>query len=317
MWKSDPDDGGSWDHIGDNLERCKMGLLNWQKAVQGSTQKTTKHLQSRLQNLQDSERVVDGAELISVQKQLQAEIDKEDVQWKQRSKIDWLRGGDRNTKYYHACATTRRRKSQISCILDAAGQQCESPEEVQAAFINYFSALFATKTAENIEQCLQPIERRVTEAMNRELVKPFTMEEINVAISHMRPLKAPGPDGFPVGFFQKNWSFIGDDIGRAILQILNLGVMPHGLNSTNIALIPKVNSPSSVTDFQPISLCNVLYKIISKVLANRLKKILPTIISPVQSAFIPKRLITDNVLAAYETLHTMHTMMKGKKGFMA
>ena len=86
---------------------------------------------------------------------------------------------------------------------------------------------------------------------------------------------------------------------------------------TNIALIPKVKDSKCVTDFRPISHCNVIYKLISKILANRLKKIPPHIISPVQSAFVTGRLITDNVLAAYKTLHTMHTRLKGKKGFMA
>jgi hypothetical protein len=92
--------------------------------------------------------------------------------------------------------------------------------------------------------------------------------------------------------------------------------MDSAINATNIALIPKVKTPNSVSEFRPISLCNVLYKIVSKVLANRLKVTLPMVISPNQSAFLPGRLITDNILAAYETLHTMQTRLWSKVGFM-
>jgi hypothetical protein len=112
--------------------------------------------------------------------------------------------------------------------------------------------------------------------------------------------------------------FLGSlqNIYKDILGSLNSDILPEFLNITSIAVIPKVKSPTSVTNYRPISLYNVSYKLISKILANRLKKILPQIIFPVQSAFVLGRLITDNVLMAYETLHTMHTRMKGKKGFM-
>ena len=89
------------------------------------------------------------------------------------------------------------------------------------------------------------------------------------------------------------------------------------INHTNIVLIPKVKNPQKMFEFRPISLCNVIYKIISKVLANKLKQVLPDIISPTQSAFVSGRLIIDNVLVAYETIHTMHVRKKGKKGTMA
>jgi len=95
----------------------------------------------------------------------------------------------------------------------------------------------------------------------------------------------------------------------AILHFFNSGVLDRGINSTYIALIPKTQLPSCVTEFRPISLCNVL--------ANRLKVVLPDIISCTQNAFILGRLITDNILAAYETMHSMQTLMWSKVGFMS
>jgi hypothetical protein len=101
------------------------------------------------------------------------------------------------------------------------------------------------------------------------------------------------------------------------LHFLNFGELDSDINSTFIVLIPKVQNPINVTDFRPISLCNVLYKLISKVLANRLKNILPDIISCYQSAFIPGRLISDNILTAYEIMHTMQSRMWRNEGFMS
>jgi hypothetical protein len=102
----------------------------------------------------------------------------------------------------------------------------------------------------------------------------------------------------------------------AILSFLNSRQLDEQINVTNVALIPKVKKPTLVLEFQPINLCNVIYKLISNVLANRLIEVLPHIITANQSAFIPGRLIFYNILAAYETLHSMQTKLWGKVGYM-
>jgi hypothetical protein len=92
--------------------------------------------------------------------------------------------------------------------------------------------------------------------------------------------------------------------------------MLYSVNVTHIALIPKKMNPCCVFDYRLISLCNVVYKLISKVLPNRMKRVLPHIISPTQSAFLPGHLITDNVLVTYEILHTVHSWMWSKTGYI-
>lgn len=133
----------------------------------------------------------------------------------------------------------------------------------------------------------------------------------------MKPITAPGLNGMPPLFYQSFWSLIGEDICSAVLDCLENCKIPREIKCTNITLIPKVKSPELITDFSPISLCNVVYKIISKVLANRLKAILPYVISENQSAFEVGRVIIENIFMAFETLHYMKHHQKGKPGFMA
>lgn len=146
---------------------------------------------------------------------------------------------------------------------------------------------------------------------------PYTSKEVGVAITEMTPLKAPGPNGMPPLLYQTYWTDVGMDITQAVLSSLNLGSILRSLNHTFIALISKIQNPERVMEFRPISLCNVIYKIISKVIANRLKPWLNSIISETQSAFIADRLITDNILIAFKSLHHMKTNCTSKTGSMA
>jgi hypothetical protein len=123
----------------------------------------------------------------------------------------------------------------------------------------------------------------------------------------MAAFKALGLDGLTAEFFHDHWVSVGQEVYDIVTNFFQSGSFDESANLTHIALIPKIGNPLKVSDFRPISLCNVFYKIISKTLANRLKVILPNIISANQSEFILGRLIFDNVRVAYETLHSMHT----------
>ena len=124
------------------------------------------------------------------------------------------------------------------------------------------------------------------------------------ALSSLSSTKALGPDGFTTLFYKKYWSIIKADVMLSIKNFFIDHSLPRDQNHTFIALIPKLNGSQSTHQYRPISLCNIFYKIISKILATRLKFFLPEIISPLQSPFVPKRNIQDNTILAHELLHS-------------
>ncbi|KAL9681439.1 hypothetical protein QQ045_013222 [Rhodiola kirilowii] len=148
------------------------------------------------------------------------------------------------------------------------------------------------------------------------LTAPFSEGEVTRALYQMHPSKAPSLDGFSAMFYQVNWDVVGPEVVKEFLNCLNDNVLHKELNETLIVL-PKVKQVEKVEDLRSISLCNVVMKLITKVLANRLKMVLPEIISHNQSAFIEGRLITDNILIAHEISHCMKAKNRQKTGFMS
>jgi hypothetical protein len=132
----------------------------------------------------------------------------------------------------------------------------------------------------------------------------------------MSPWKAPGPDGFPAGFYQKCWSIVGKSVCDFVKKVWLNPLIIREFNTTDICLIPKVDHPEHIQQFRPISLCNTLYKIVSKVLTNRIKDTITKVVSPHQTGFIPGRSIHENIIVAQEMAHSM-CKMKGKVGFFA
>ena len=179
--------------------------------------------------------------------------------------------------------------------------------------MDFYLKLFTRQEDLDPGPVLKCVQEKVTWHMNESLMKPFTAEEVREALFMMGANKAPGLDGLTAGFYQYHWEELGPGVTAAVLDFLNGGDMPECINRTRIVLIPKVKHPQEMKDFRPISLCNVVYKICSKVLANRLRGFLDDIVAEEQSAFVPSRLITDNVLVAYECTHYLQRK-RGKSG---
>jgi hypothetical protein len=316
-WANDDQNGAGMWSTRERLERCQSKLTRWSESKFRNHDRV---LEEKTKLLADLQRDEDGSNEVAIT-ELKAEIDTilehVDMKWKQRAKQNWYRAGDRNTPFYHAWASHRKKVNRIAKIRDDDGREWKKQPEIGTAFVRFFQQLFSANDNSNIPNCVDGLEQRVTADMNANLLREFTSSEVETALNQMHPLKSPGPDGFSACFYQRAWSTVKVEVCQTVLGYLNHGLFDADINATYIALIPKIKNPSRVSDYRPISLCNVLYKLISKVLANRLKKVLPHIISPNQSAFIPGRLITDNVLVAFEAMHTMDGRIKGREGYMA
>lgn len=133
----------------------------------------------------------------------------------------------------------------------------------------------------------------------------------------MNPDKAPDPDGMTPSLFLKHWNIVWNDMVNLTRHFFGIGEILQSLNDTNLVFIPKKKHPTLVGELRPIALCNVLIKVITKVMGNRMKEILDDVVSDTQSAFIPGRLISDNIMISYEIMHYLKRKKVEKDGFMA
>jgi hypothetical protein len=244
-------------------------------------------------------------------------LEKEELHWRQRSRVNWLQAGDRNTSYFHRKATWRAKKNKIDKLKDDNGNEITKESDLQNLTTAYFKDLYKKDDSVHHEEATSVLQQKITPEMNEVLCKPFTDDEISFALFQIGPTKAPGPDGFPACFYQRNWATFKEDIIQAVKNFFEKGVMPDGVNETAIVLIPKNNNPSSLKEYRPISLCNVVYKIVAKCLVNRLRPVIQDIISETQSAFVPGRIITDNAVIAFECFHALQKGTKNAGKFCA
>ncbi|KAK1678101.1 hypothetical protein QYE76_038949 [Lolium multiflorum] len=299
------------------LKTMAGSLKDWSVATFGSVRREITRLERSLRslrNLPTTDRTL--AEEKRVERQLCELFEREEIMARQRSRVEWLREGDRNTAFFHSKATIRRKTNRIEALTRENGSVSTDETEIKVMVHNWCEKLFTSEPITATDVILEAIPSKVDAQMNVELCKAYTNEEIKTALFQMGPTKAPGPDGFPAMFYQVHWELVENMVCEAVRSFLGGDEIPDGFCDSVIVLIPKVTNAKHLSKFRPISLCNVLYKIASKVVANRLKLLLPDIISEYQSAFVPGRLITDSALIAYESLHTVRRQ-RGKHPFFA
>ncbi|KAA3472533.1 reverse transcriptase [Gossypium australe] len=304
--------------ISKKLGRLQHSLTRWASLVKMRRDGVKKELTKELETLLNGDRNEDTmAKIIDTKIHLNMEIDKDEMYWEQRARANWLQLGSKNSAFFHKYASARRRTNTIRRLEKAEGQEVTDKFEISETASDFFHDLFSSRGAGESSYLLQGIGTYISTETNTALLSAYSEEEVYKALKEMGSTKALGSDGFPALFFQKYWHIVGRDVEDFCLRVLNEDKDFEGMNRTDIVFIPKSPNPTNLTNFRPISLCTILYKIVTKAIANILQDYIGSCIDNAQSAFAPGRLISDNVLIAYEILHTLRQKSSGKKGFMA
>lgn len=253
-----------------------------------------------------------------ISKHLNWEIDKEKKFWEQAERVNWLKSGDRNASFCHRCTSQRRNTDLIKLLEYEDGRLTADQDSMAQIAKSYFVDLFSSKLGLNdMSHILFGVDRTIINVDNTELMVAFIEEKLHVAVKEMGPTKALGIDNFSTIFYQKYWHIEGKEVSLFCLGVLNGEVTLDALNIKSIVLILKIPNSTKMVNFHSINLCNVLYKIIVKTIANHFCRVLDKCIDKAQSTFVSGRLITDNVLLTYELLHTFVQKRGGWKGLMA
>ncbi|KAJ9567589.1 hypothetical protein OSB04_003555 [Centaurea solstitialis] len=219
---------------------------------------------------------------------------------KQKAKFKWTLEGDDNTRFFHGLVNQKHKRARIHGI-NINGCWTSCPDKIKEAAFSFFKSKFEephpSRPAFN-----SSLFKKLSSIQTSQLETPFGDQEVKKVVWSCGHNKAPGPDGFTFEFIRKYWEVVGGDFIEAVKFFESNMLINPGSNSSFITLVPKVRDPLSLADFRPINLNGCISKVVSKVLAERLKDVLDSVISSSQSAFIKGRNILDGPLMVNEII---------------
>ena len=299
------------------LQSTKSALKTWNYNHFGNIQK---RIPSSLRQLDLVQQSTPSAFSLNQEVVLQKTLDdlliQEESLWRNKSRETWLTCKDLNTRFFHTSTIIKRRRNAIDFLKLPSGSWSSNRQVIGNCFIDHFRTVFTSTTPPLDDDLLSLFDTCISTTENEALCTIPSEQEIFDMLTEIGSTKAPGPDGFTALFYKKYWSTVKEVVLSSIWDFFGNHHLLTEQNHTFIALIPKQLGASSVQHFRPISLCNIIYKIISKILANRFKRLLHHFISPFQSAFVPSRTIQDNTIMAHELYHSINSK-RGRGGLMA
>ncbi|XP_058742694.1 uncharacterized protein LOC131615239 [Vicia villosa] len=293
------------------LRILKCKLKEWNKVSFGDVKIKVRNAENSLNDIQQNISISGYSERLQIdevkaQHELEKALCMEEAFWKEKANLNWHIDGDRNTKFFHTYAKIKRKNNLISSLI-VDDSVTTDHNIIENHLVNHFSNLF-NQNAQLQDNGLihRVIPSLVNENTNTLLTITPSADEIYNAVKSLKTDSAPGPDGFGAFFFQHFWHIVKNDVIGAVTQFfLQDWILPN-YNANTIILIPKTNEPNSLNHYRPIALANFKQKIISKIIADRLAAILPSLISKEQKGFVIGRNIKDCICLTSEAINILN-----------
>ena len=244
-------------------------------------------------------------EIISLEAQLAALTRAEIEGVKMRSRIRWLEEGEKPTRFFFKLEQERAEKHRVSAVYDCDGNEVTSRTDLENAHVNFYRRLFACEEVDPVcqQHLFSQVDLKLSSEESASCEGPASLEELTTAVKSLTLNKSPGPDGLSLEFYLCFWNILGPLLCRLFKQCLLSESLPESLRtSVTRLLFKKRGDVKDLKNWRPISLLNVDYKILSKVITLRLSRVMESIVHPDQTCSVPGRSITSNVIMLRDVL---------------